>query len=965
MMNGPTSSSLTVVFFVISLLSFRLEADSWVRRIEAQAPVLGVGLAPMGRSFVVGWSADGAALTLFDEGGSASASVRLAETGIIRSMSTAEDGTVLVAGQVPTGAHVNGSQVMTFQGVVHTVASNGRVSRSTHIGTIDSTGSGESLVRTAIGACRSGRHTYVVGTHGRDAAMTARLTPGGHIDWIHVDDLPLVDELAAVVCTDDGGAVAAGMVGGPMPVIQRVDSEGRLIWRAVFGSIRGRFLSLRPDGRGSIIAAGVAGQPGLDMIVATIGLDGTPGWVRQVGSPRNEIAVSAHVTSRSTIAVGGFVYGDSTVSPVATELRLDGTFVRSEEIPAARTPISNVVAASPDAAGELAFAVASGRNVVVTRWDGSAARSCGSDSGMTVSHLTPSLTTVSPASPEHNTNNTEWLETSPREIEIKVSRVTCDDTSPVPREQAAADEPTISRMAQQAMEKARFKDEVWKLFMAKRWDELEAMAVALRSKNETWPNGDWKLYEFYNLLGHIADGSPAIGLRTEWLAARPTHTAAKIAMAEAHLDRYWGRWDDGDFSIARAQLATLPDDLRDPELAALRVIEARFAGDDWWRVFDQGVIDFPGYYMLYSQATLASLKDIDRLGRVIEHARRTGRAMGWGDSLVARVINIASLYVDARDWPISWREVQKAYLDLFKVYPESYKNMFRYGMVACDVKDRVVAANVFANPDLDAPHDIAEWSGRTGQERVQDCRSWATMAPAGSWAKPAAPGEDGLSRAEFLRTAALPSDPVLADYAGRMLDLVDPQVSGWPKLIVDSSDDVIQGAEAGFFARASNTMMCFVTASASGSAPALRVRQNDGTFAPQSPLPTEDGGDWKTAVYRADEARLVELKLSGVRPRALMSVLTVSPGESGQIVSRGLIYRAEGETPQSAAPGFGVIMQPGSPLPPAGSPVLYDSAHLAGIVVTSSVVDGWVVVECETAERVLRNLPNRWKLEKR
>jgi hypothetical protein len=29
------------------------------------------------------------------------------------------------------------------------------------------------------------------------------------------------------------------------------------------------------------------------------------------------------------------------------------------------------------------------------------------------------------------------------------------------------------------------------------------------------------------------------------------------------------------------------------------------------------------------------------------------------------------------------------------------------------------------------------------------------------------------------------------------------------------------------------------------------------------------------------------------------------------------------------------------------------------------VVDGWVVVECETAERVLRNLPNRWKLEKR
>jgi hypothetical protein len=310
---------------------------------------------------------------------------------------------------------------------------------------------------------------------------------------------------------------------------------------------------------------------------------------------------------------------------------------------------------------------------------------------------------------------------------------------------------------------------------------------------------------------------------------------------------------------------------------------------------------------------------------------------------------------------LRWPRIQSAYYDLFKAYPESYKNMVRFGLMACRVRDRQVAAGVFRHLGTRAfaAREMTEFDA----DSLRQCTSIANSLQFEPWVN-GPPVEFGTPTVTKGSPFEIPAqaEPQLAMMLGFLRQLVVPDRSGWPRIIIGPEEARrlnISGPGTRFFAMASDGRPRVVTASAGGfeSIPGLYVEKPDGSSVSLRP---ERGGPGlrNSATYRWDGKVSKALHVTRTYSDADPRVFVAYPYDTQQQVVTGAIRNVVKDSITRPIT-FEVVVPPGNESITPGSPVLNEGGWLLGVVAEVSEITGVTVLICEGAELLLDGPPRR------
>ncbi|TPN75982.1 DUF4034 domain-containing protein [Mesorhizobium sp. CU2] len=294
-----------------------------------------------------------------------------------------------------------------------------------------------------------------------------------------------------------------------------------------------------------------------------------------------------------------------------------------------------------------------------------------------------------------------------------------------------------------AMEKS-----VIDLFMAEKFDALDAMADEFRTSRERTSSGIWKLTVFYDSFSstvRLDEKSYAKleNLASAWIDARPNSIAAKLTYAQLLNDHAWVlRGDDywanlteqqrRDYMRYHTRFRYYLIDIKnktsaDPQWYALMSTAAVYEGwdDESIDAFISEAIDKePYYYQTYFNLFThyqskwggepSKLKDL--IFRITNHTKSHD-----GKSFIARGYWVASRYGKevVENLGLEWTDINSGFRDLIKQYPDQW-NLNAYAKFSCLAEDRVNFAIAYSQIKV---RPIVEAWDYPGQSII--CATWA------------------------------------------------------------------------------------------------------------------------------------------------------------------------------------------------------------------------------------------------
>jgi hypothetical protein len=258
----------------------------------------------------------------------------------------------------------------------------------------------------------------------------------------------------------------------------------------------------------------------------------------------------------------------------------------------------------------------------------------------------------------------------------------------------------------------------------RRFDELETKVAALRTGKETYGNGSWKIAQFYEAFA-CDDKEPESmwqlhdRIHQEWIAAKPTSIAARIAYADFLTDYAWRARGSGYADSVKEEGWRLFEE----RLANARkvLMEGRALQEKdpcWWMMaftvaLGQGW-DLRSYDALVAEAHAFEPKfwgyDVSRAYSLLPRwhgeegdweafAEKTAaRPEGLGAELYARiVIRQRGFYENVfRETKASWPRTKEGLTAMIEKYPESLGILSEAAILATHAQDQATAKAWYA-----------------------------------------------------------------------------------------------------------------------------------------------------------------------------------------------------------------------------------------------------------------------------
>jgi hypothetical protein len=298
-----------------------------------------------------------------------------------------------------------------------------------------------------------------------------------------------------------------------------------------------------------------------------------------------------------------------------------------------------------------------------------------------------------------------------------------------------------------------FNLETRSVYNDRKFDQLEQRAASLRAAKETFGNGSWKIFQFYQSF-HCGDDEPDTlwqlhdRIHQEWIAAKPESVTAKIAYADFLADYAWRArgtsyankvtqdgWKVFGERLAAAgevlkEATKLPD--KDPMLA--RVFMTVALGQGWPKpVYDTllekaraGEPTFFSYEIARAYSLLP--RWYGEPGEWEAFAdEAAARPNGLGLEIYARIVMEQRRYHDNvfGETKASWPKTREGLEILRKKYPEAVEFVNATALLAALAKDRELSKQMF--DQLGDTYVVSFWRK---PERFARFRDWART---GKW----------------------------------------------------------------------------------------------------------------------------------------------------------------------------------------------------------------------------------------
>lgn len=291
----------------------------------------------------------------------------------------------------------------------------------------------------------------------------------------------------------------------------------------------------------------------------------------------------------------------------------------------------------------------------------------------------------------------------------------------------ASKAPAFESPAQEIAAERDLVEQVYKLFLAEKFDELDKLADELRATKAKFPRGFWKLPLFYQSIarGGKTDYDYVEGIKRlkKWVAAKPESITARVALGSMLVGYGWrargtdyiSETDPEDLKDFQARLAMGRKILEEAEKLPVRCpglyapLLSIGQGMGWDReeydeVFEKAVALEPHYTPFYNAKRAYLLPQWGgRPGEweefAEESAERTKAALGM--SLYTRIMwNAAASYGRGGKYlfsktKASWPKMRQGFLDIERMYPGSWINLNMFAWFACVAGDKATARGLF------------------------------------------------------------------------------------------------------------------------------------------------------------------------------------------------------------------------------------------------------------------------------
>ena len=583
------------------------------------------------------------------------------------------------------------------------------------------------------------------------ASYVLKLGADGAVDWKTTIDPSDDDEIRAVRETRDGDVVCAGRSRGA-PWLLKLNRAGRVLWRRSYPA-EGGFHDVIETSDGDVLAAGDGAGRGLLIRTAE---NGAPRWARQVQgtiTARELAALRGGHLALLGLAASGHV--------VVVELLPDGNFGWSRRIDG-----------GPDGTvylGERGSLATTGDTLLyVPKICGGARPFDGDTYLMAIDAGDTAPAAMLAEAPALSLADVPW---PAEELSFDAAEMRLDATtatpplSPLsiasrriapgpantPRPLPPPAEPGAAAAFRGRLEEEERAANYRRLLADEQYDRLDALVTTFRREQTRQDPMRWEIGQFYDALAldeTLQEAERLARLRA-WAEARPSATAARIALAEALYAAAWKRRGGGfNSTVTSTGLAEY----------AQRLAEAARVLDELGRKAE----DDSHYWILRINLTQRSGGDVRALARAAAdgghrdpsvfrqaatylHGKWGGSGAAYrafaeeaanltrstfGEGMYAWLAYQAMVNVSAEEleteYAFDWQRMKRGFEDVIALAPDWPPSYHRYALVASRFGDRDTARRLFQRAEL-AWYPRAElmWRDRA---RYDTARDWALRA---------------------------------------------------------------------------------------------------------------------------------------------------------------------------------------------------------------------------------------------
>ncbi len=293
----------------------------------------------------------------------------------------------------------------------------------------------------------------------------------------------------------------------------------------------------------------------------------------------------------------------------------------------------------------------------------------------------------------------------------------------------------------------KLQSDVRVLLHEEKYEELEKMANVFRMGKMRFPDGGWKIHQFYKAFGDPYYGWSELFRNIDrWVKKYPNSVTARVAAGTAWSDFAWAARGGGyaktvteeGWKLMRERMAKAYDLVKnqpdDPSRDCMEryslllwIVHSQGGDRQKYEALFQKAISFePLYYTYYLGKAFYLLPrwygEEGEWQRFADEAiKLTPKSEGMG--IYTRILIKIwghKEFTAFREPDISWEKMKQGFLDIERNYPNSMQNLNAFCMFACIAGDKETARGLFKRIG-NMPYTEV-WSGRSNYEKW---RKWA------------------------------------------------------------------------------------------------------------------------------------------------------------------------------------------------------------------------------------------------